>query len=427
MKKFLALVLALIMVATMVPALAEEPITITVWSREAESQDPTAVGSRFVALADKWNAEHEDIKINFVLAQSHDGMITAMANEGGPDIVDLLWQYAVPVGMKGGLLELSDYIKNDASFQVEDFFPNSWLTCGTVGLDGEIYAVPRSCNSATMLYNPAILKAAGYEEFPTTLEGILEAAKACHTEEVMGLNPISPWRDDVLFYAAAGVQWSDAEGNVTFDSDESRTAMKFMKDLIDVCGGFEAASEWSTTYSNTFCTTSDPIFTGGAAMRFIFDWSLASLFQAGDELGKVYGVDYAMAPLPKGMLTCATMQINAASKHPDEAWKVLSYLLSAESMADLCMGLENRGQLVPRVSALKVIQGSEEISETMKAAAAILAEGNVVNFTNSAYIDGYLSAVGTYADEYLRGYIDLEEAVELIQEEAEEAKEKAEK
>lgn len=427
MKKLLALVLCLIMVATMVPALAEEPITITVWSREAESQDPTAVGSRFVALAEKWNAEHEDIKIDFVLAQSHDGMITAMANEGGPDIVDLLWQYAVPVGQKGGVLELSEYIKNDAEFNVADFFPNAWLTCGVVGLEGEIYAVPRSCNSAYMLYNPAILKAAGYEEFPTTMEGILEAAKACHTDEVMGLNPISPWRDDVLFYAAAGVQWSDAEGNVTFDSEESRVALKFQKDLIDMIGGFEAASEWSTTYSNQFVTTNDPIFTGGAAMRFLFSWSLADMFKAGDEAGKVYGVDYALADLPQGMLTCATMQINANTKHPDEAWKVLAYLNGEEAMADLCMGLENRGQLVPRVSALKVLQESELISETVKHAAGALAEGNVVNFTNSAYIDGYLSAVGTYADEYLRGYIDLEEAIELIQEEAEDAKKDSEK
>lgn len=427
MKKLLALALALIMVLSMVPAMAaEEPVTVTIWSREAESQDPTAPGSRYLAWAQKWNDTHEDIKIDFVLGQSHDGMVTAMANAGGPDIVDLLWQYAVPMGKMGALVELSDYINNDEDWDADDILDIAWNTCG---VDGEIYAVPRQCNSAYILYSPAKLAAAGYETFPTTMEGIKQAAKDTTVVEngeitVMGMNPICPWQDDVLWAAAYGADWVDAEGNVNFDSEEIRGAYSFLRELIEFYGGYEVVSEWSTTYSNQLVTTNDPIFTGACAMRFIFDWSMADLYVYAEEAGMKYGVDYALAALPHGMLTCATMQMSANSQNKDAAWEVLSYLTSAEVQADLAMGRENKGQYEPRVSALNVLANAD-VGETVKYGAQVMAEGNLKNFTNSAYVTEYLNAIGTYMGDYLRGYIDLDEAVECVQEEVEAAKEAA--
>lgn len=448
MKKILALLLAVMMVIGLLAAcgteknpnntdnsnpssetpsssqdVTGEPVVVTVWTMYAESDEPTFTSNRYQKLVDDFNASHTDIQIELANAKTYDNIITAISAGETPDIFQMYWQYAPSLAENGAIMELTDYVNADANFDKTDFLSSVWNLCSV----GEsIYSIPLSASTTYILYNPKILAENGWDHFPTTMEEFEKCALDCTklaadgSIEVMGFNPIFPWQDDVLWPAAFGAEWMTADGNVNFDNEGIRAAYSFQKRLIDAAGGHEKVSAWGTDWNASRCTTTDPVLTGKAAMRFNGDAGLASFEAAGTELGLTYGEDFAIAPLPTSMLTAGVFEVNAKSAHPDAAWTVLSYLTSKESMAYMAEGDQNRGAFMPRTSALDAL-AAMNVSNAVKEAASLLKSETLVSFPMSAFVNEYLTAISTNMSEYLRGNLDLDTAIANVQEEAQAA------
>lgn len=448
MKKILALLLAVMMVIGLLAAcgteetpnntdnsnpssetpsssqdVTGEPVVVTVWTMYAESDEPTFTSNRYQKLVDDFNASHTDIQIELANAKTYDNIITAISAGETPDIFQMYWQYAPSLAENGAIMELTDYVNADANFDKADFLGSVWNLCSV----GEsIYSIPLSASTTYILYNPKVLAENGWDHFPTTMEEFEQCALDCTklaadgSIEVMGFNPIFPWQDDVLWPAAFGAEWMTADGNVNFDNEGIRAAYSFQKRLIDAAGGHEKVSAWGTDWNASRCTTTDPVLTGKAAMRFNGDAGLASFEAAGTELGLTYGEDFAIAPLPTSMLTAGVFEVNAKSAHPDAAWTVLSYLTSKESMAYMAEGDQNRGAFMPRTSALAAL-AAMNVSDAVKEAAGLLKSETLVSFPMSAFVNEYLTAISTNMSEYLRGNLDLDTAIANVQEEAQAA------
>ena len=440
MKKMITLLLALAMVLSLAACTekapsAEQPeakgegnaapTVVTVWTMQAESDEPTVAANRFNTLVEKFNAEHTDIQIEISNAKTYDNIVTAISASDVPDIFQMYWQNAAALAENGAILDLTTYIENDAAFDKDDFLPAVWNLCS---VDGSIYTIPFTGSTTYILYSPKMLAENGWDHFPKDMEEFRQCAldclklKADGSIEVMGFNPIFPWQDDVLWPVAFGADWLDAEGNVAFDNDGIKEAYRFQKELIDAAGGYDQVSAWGTDYYSARCTTTDPVLTGKAAMRFNGDNGLAPFQEAANELGLVYGTDYAIAPLPTSMLTAGVFGINAKTKNPDAAWTVMSYLNSKEAMAFMAEGEYNRGNFMPRISALDALE-QMDVADAVKEASGLLKSGTLRSFPMSSYVNEYLTAIATHMSEYLRGTLDIDTAVANVQEEAQAAAE----
>lgn len=398
-----------------------EVTTVTIWSMYAEDEDETASASRIQTLIDEFNDTHTDIQVEVSFGKTYDNIVTAIASESTPDIFQMYWQYAAPLAANGAILDLTSYVESDESFDQDDILDAVWELCM---VDDSIYSIPLSASTTYILYNPSVLEAAGWDEFPTTVEELIQCAKDCYDlggTTQMGLSPIFPWQDDVLWPAMVEASWEDADGNPDFDNDGIREAYSLQKELIDYQGGYTAVSSWGSDWYSTRATASDPILTGICAMRFQADSGLAGLLTSGEEAGYEYGVDWAFATVPgNSMLTAGVYEINAKTENADAAWEVLSYLSSAEAMEYLAEGEGNNGAFMPRYSALEALT-EMDVTDAVKDAATMLMEAELQSFPMSSYVSEYLTAIATHMASYLSGDLDLDTAVANVQEEVEAA------
>ena len=219
---------------------------------------------------------------------------------------------------------------------------------------------------------------------------------------------------------AFGADWVDEEGNVNFNNDGIKEAYSFQMQLIEALGGYNQATAWGTDYYSTRCTTTDPVLTGEAAMRFNGDAGLAGFEESADQLDLVYGEDYAIAPLPTNMLTGGVFAINAKTENPDAAWQVMAYLNGKDAMAYRAEGGYGRGNFMPRISALQALEDMD-VTESVKTAAAMLQSAELRSFPMSGYVSEYLTAISTYMGEYFAGNLSLDDACAEVQAEAEAA------
>lgn len=391
---------------------------VTLWSMAAEDNDPTMGGPRIQKIMDDFNAAHDDIQVEVSFGKSYDNIVTAIAASDTPDLFQMYWQYASPLSARGALYDLTDFVNNDAEFEKADFLEKAWKLCS---VDDRIYSIPFSASTSFAYYNIHVLEEAGYKEFPTTLDDMIQCAKDCYDLEstTMGMNPMVPWMDNVLWPAMAQASWEDADGNPAFDSPAMRSAYSLQKELIDYEGGWQAISDWKQDCSIDSVT--NPIFTGGCGFLLLPDSSLPSVYNASVEAGYEYGTDWKIAKVPgNSMFTAAVYEMNAKTKNAEAAWEVLSWLCSKDSMAYLAEGNKNAGSLMPRATALDALS-QMDVCEGMKEAAQLIKTAELQSFPMSAYVNEYLDAIGNNLGAYLEGTMELDDAMKAVQEEVEAA------
>lgn len=394
-----------------------EVTKITFWSMAAEDNDPTMAGSRLKKVIDDFNAAHDDIQVELSLGKSYDNIVTAIASSDTPDLFHMWWQYASPLSARGALYDLTDFVNNDADFDKADFLDKAWKLCT---VNDRIYSIPFTASTSFAYYNINVLEKAGYKEFPKTVEEMIQCAKDCYDleETSMGLNPLVPWMDNVMWPAMLEASWEDADGNPVFDTPEMRSAYALQKELIDYQGGYQAIGDWKTDYGSSLDSVTNPILTGQCGFLLLPDSSIASVYAAGVEANCEYGKDWKIASVPgNSMFTAGVYEMNAKTKDADAAWEVLSWVTSKESMAYFAEGNKNAGALMPRISGLDALSSMDSVCDGVKEAAEILKTAELQSFPMSAYVNEYLDAIGNNMAAYMEGTMDLDTAVKNVQDE----------
>ena len=181
MKKLLGILLTAILVLSMVSAVAEEPITLTLWSIATESDSSH---QSFIDAIAAYEAAHPNVKIEHdtTANEAYKTKIkSAMASgEGLPDIF-FTW----------GMGFLGDFVDAGRVYCMDDLYakyaaelPEVMTTNASFG--GSKYGVPYSMSVVTLYANMELLKKAGWEEIPATYEDMM---KCCEDLKAAGIIP----------------------------------------------------------------------------------------------------------------------------------------------------------------------------------------------------------------------------------------------
>jgi multiple sugar transport system substrate-binding protein len=305
-------------------------------------------------VVDDFNKSHDKIHLTFEAvpyAGANDALATQIGSGAGPDIVG-------PVGIGGAnafhgqWLDLAPLIQKtnyDLSGYPQDAVNIYKLDEGQVGIPFAIYP-------SALFYKKKLFEEAGLKEPPHKygdkyeLDGqqvdwnydtAREVAKRLTVDKngkdatQDGFDPANivqwgfePQRDDLR---GLGAYWgagtlAAADGKTAQIPEDWKTAWKWWYDGM----WKDHFSMTGPIYNSDDINPKDyPFFTGKVAMSENFLWSTYGVGDAGDDW------DLAAIPSNNGKVTAAfnadTFRILKSTKHPDEAFEVLTYLLGDAS------------------------------------------------------------------------------------------------
>lgn len=197
---------------------------------------PEAVDA-FEALEEKFNAEHDDIKL--VIDSPNDAMTilkTRFIREDNPDIIgiggDINYSNFLDASM---LMDISDF---DGLSDIKENYLETNKDLEYVPLDG-VYAVPYMANAAGVLYNRDMFEEHGWT-IPTTWEEFIEL---CETIKAEGIQPLyfgykdtwtclAPWNAIAVDLCESDIAYQVNSGKATY-ADAYRDVAVKIKTLLD--------------------------------------------------------------------------------------------------------------------------------------------------------------------------------------------------
>lgn len=284
-------------------------------------------------LKTEYETANPGTKVNFQVMEEADlrSAVTAdVASGAGQYDIVTIGAYETPQwGANKWLVDLTENLKADAAYDVEDILPpvrdvNSY--------EGKLFAVPFYGESSILMYNKEVFDKAGitFTNNPTWQE-VADAAKKVDTADMSGICMRGkPGWGDIFGPLTTVVQtfggsWYDMEWNATVNTPEWKEAITFYKTMLDDSGQADPVS-----YSFNECLTS--LKEGKSAM-----WAdasvAASMLEAADSpvKGKM---GYAHMPVNKteeaGWLWSWNLAVPASTKNQEAAIKFVKWATSKE-------------------------------------------------------------------------------------------------
>jgi sorbitol/mannitol transport system substrate-binding protein len=254
-------------------------------------------------------------------------------NAGQFDVV-MIGSYEVPLwAQKEWIVNLGDeFVSNAEAWNVGDLIdPIKNL----VSYEGDLYATPFYGSSSFMFYRKDLFEKAGLTmpEAPTWDQVADFAAKLDDEQSgVSGicLRGIPGWGQNLAPLTTVintfGGRWFDEEWNPQLSAPKTKEAINFYVNLLKEHGQPDAAKDgWQECLQ---------LFTQGKVAMWYDDTVFAGpvLDQAAPEVKG--NVGFAMAPTKmtetSGWLWAWGLAIPTTSRHPEAAWKLISWLTSPE-------------------------------------------------------------------------------------------------
>ena len=254
MKKFLATLLALVMVLSLAACGGDKggettPPPADTGSTDAQTPpagsgdkiDISVIAAEYGQNTKEWwagfqndfNGSHDGINLNVEVVSWNDiytVVNTRISNNDAPDIlnIDVFADYVAD----DLLLPAQDYVSDETYAKFYDAFLEQ------SNIDGTIWAIPDLASARAMYYNKDILEAAGVDKVPSTwaeLRAACEAIKANAPD-------VYPWGVDMTtdegqacfaYYSwTNGGDFTDASGNWTLNSAENVEAVEYIVGLV---------------------------------------------------------------------------------------------------------------------------------------------------------------------------------------------------
>lgn len=309
------------------PATGEKvDLTFSVWG------DPEELAI-LQEIANDFTKENPNVNITVNVSDWDtywDKLQTTLAAGTPPDVFAMDAPLYPDYQSRGVLLNLQSYIQRD-NFDLSDFYDTS-LTCYQTP-DG-YYGLPRDVQPSVMYYNKDMFDEAGvpYPDDTWTWDTLIEQGQKL-TKDRDGdgtTDQFAIWADlwDMELYWASAI-WQN-EGEI-LNADNTKTllgepaamgAWQFIDDMI-----FKYKIMPTPSAAEQF---GDPFESGNVAMTPAGHW-VVPLYSKVD-------FNWGVAPLPKGKTRASIVNsvgfvVAKDSKHPDEAWAFLKYLIGPQGQA----------------------------------------------------------------------------------------------
>jgi multiple sugar transport system substrate-binding protein len=296
------------------------------------------------ALLD-FEKKNAGIKVNLQrssFTEARDQLVREAAVGGGPDVAHLAFVWVRDLGMTGALLPLNDLVKGKGVGQSWDDFVATNLTYDN---SGKFYGVPWATDTWAMVYNGKVLKEAGITKTPETWEELRNASRQIkqRTGKTGFGFPGGAGGNNSIWFLSNFYWWSD--GGTLVDQDASgkfvtgitpekithvfRYWDSYFKEGHNPKGNLAIAPIFDPQILEPMARGEQgiaimPLFT---YITFVADWRKRNPSQE---------LPFYSAPTPHGSgkptthLGGQSLGVNAHSKHPDQAWKLVQYLTSWE-------------------------------------------------------------------------------------------------
>lgn len=306
------------------PAHAETKINALFMAQAAYSEADVR------AMTEAFTKANPDVTVNleFVPYEGlHDKTVLAQGSGGGYDVVlfDVIWpaEYAT----NKVLVDVTDKITPEMKSGV---LPGAWTT---VEYDGKRYGMPWILDTKYLFYNKEILEKAGIKTPPKTWAELAEQAKTI--------------KDKGLLATPIAWSWSQAEAAIcdytTLVSAYGGSFLKDGKPVFATGGGLDALNYMVDSYKSGLTNPNSKefleedvrrVFQNGEA-AFALNWTYMYNMANDPKDSKVAGkVGVVPAPGVEGKSTVSAVNgsmglgITSTSKHPDEAWKYITFMTS---------------------------------------------------------------------------------------------------
>ncbi len=315
------------------PAAPQEPaeaVTVKVLVRPDE-------GANIATFSEKFTAETGiNVEADFVgWAEIHDKTITTLAGGGGGYDIIFMPSANVAEFTAGGWFEpINDLIPADQK--------DEWLEAvvDMYTIDGDLLAMPWYAGGAHMVYNGAVLEAAGVDVNDiTTWDAFMAACEKIKTTEAAEFcfAPSAKYPGNYYYnigsmLASGGEEFFDEEGNPIFgDSEKALGVFQLMADGIEN-GYFDPAGIALDDYETLI-----EFGAGTTAFMINSTWSASQATQ-NPELSTVTDSSGIMLipgwddSLRSGaVLYAGGMGLLSSSEHKEEAKQFLAYITGAEA------------------------------------------------------------------------------------------------
>ena len=263
MKKFLTLLMAVLMVLAVIPMANAEDATITFafWDT---NQEP---GMR--AIADAYEAAHPGVKVVTQVTPWSEYWTKLEAAAMGGEMPDVYWMHSnqfFKYADAGIMLDLSDL---DIDYSV---YP-AGITA-LYNFDGTQLAVPKDYDTIALVYNKEIFDATGeaYPDATWTWDTLREVAKRLTDTEkgIYGFGAPNDTQSGYYNFVYQNGGFIFEDGKSGFDQPETQEAIKTWVELMTV-DGVSPTLESFTDMSND-----EQFQAGRVAMQFVGSWMMSA-------------------------------------------------------------------------------------------------------------------------------------------------------
>lgn len=202
--------------------------TIKVWAMGEE-------GKLLPQMAQKFEAENPDIKVEVQALpwdQAHDKLLTAVASQNGPDIIQMGTSWIPEFAEAGALLDMTSYVDEYPNLKQENYFDSS---LETAIYNDEYVGIPWYVDTRVLYYRTDLLSEVGYPEGPNNWDELKDAATklAARGDGLYGLD-LNP--KDQFFAITYGWQNGSEiikDGVPQFNQPEFIGAVEYIKSFFE--------------------------------------------------------------------------------------------------------------------------------------------------------------------------------------------------
>lgn len=306
------------------PALAQDKITLEVWSWQVIYEE------NYEKIFEIYEAEHPNIDVDFrgfVNNEYPTVLKTGLSGDGGPDLAMLHPYRAIaPYALAGQLTEIDE----SQVPELANFTPDA---VAAATLDGKVWGVPFATQALQVFYNVDI-----FEEL-----GISEPTKASEVDPMIqkikdaGLVPYAAtgtagWQLVNIFDILVGNTYGGKDflakavaGEVSFDSPSMVAAFE-QYDALEADFPRFVSGVGHPDARALFVNGQAAMFPGGA-------WELALIRQNAPDMNLgVFSIpaDESGGPAPTWGYEDGSIAISAATEHPEEALELLRWMATPE-------------------------------------------------------------------------------------------------
>ncbi len=236
MKKFVALLLAAIMLLSMTSVFAEEKTTLTLWCIATESDANRPGYEKAIA---EFEAAHPDIEIKWEAFENQSYKTKIKSAMSDPDsLPDIFFTWAG--AFLGDFADMGTaYCVDEAYKPFADQLPEVMLQNSTY--DGKHYGIPLTYNIVTLFANMDLLAKAGWDHVPQTYEDL---TACCDALVAAGITPfgcagketwcvteyLEPIIEKTIGYEALNDVFA---GKATWNNEGIATAVTTFQDMIN--------------------------------------------------------------------------------------------------------------------------------------------------------------------------------------------------